>query len=184
MIWSPNRSRFGGSCARRRCRSSVIAGADAAHVVAVGIELAHPAATAIAVPIISVVAGGDRAADDGGADDAGSNAPAKAERLCIRLMRRGGERPGGNESGKGEGCDFGLDRHGKLHPVEGGPLWSACPVGRRLSDSGSNRRRGNRIKPESIMIPVACCVYSGPLASFITSKLSTSASNSQNARAP
>src|SRR5947209_12248920 len=124
MIWSPNRSPFGGSCARRRCRSSVIAGADAAHVVAVGIELAHPAAAAIAVSIISVVAGGDRAADDGGADDAGSNAPAMAERLCIGLMRRGGERADGNECGEGERCNFGLDRHGKLHPVEGARLWS------------------------------------------------------------
>src|SRR5882757_7731528 len=128
MILSPNRSHFGGSCARRSDQSSVIAGADAAHVVAVSVELANPAAAAIAVSVVAVVAGGDRAADHGGADDAGSNAPAKAERFCIGLMRRGSERAYGHESGESEGGDFGLDRHGKLHPVEGGPLWSACQL--------------------------------------------------------
>src|SRR3954462_8027616 len=120
---------------RRPCRTqihfsrsdqpSVIAGADAAHVVAVSVELANPAAAAIAVSIVAVVAGGDRAADDGGADDAGSNAPAKAERFCIGLMRRGSERAYGNEGCERKGGDFGLDRHGKLHPVDCVPLWSA-----------------------------------------------------------
>src|SRR5882757_3528050 len=142
MILSPNRSHFGGSCARRSNHSSVIAGADAAHVVAVSVELANPAAAAIAVSIVTVVAGGDRAADHGGADDAGSNAPAEAEGFCVGLMRRGSERAYGNERGKGESGNPGLDRHGKLHPVECVPLWSACPVGRRLFDSGSNRRSG------------------------------------------
>src|SRR3954462_5783178 len=108
---------------RRPCRTqihfsrsdqpSVIAGADAAHVVAVSVELANPAAAAIAVAIVAVVAGGDRAADDGGADDAGSNAPAEAERVCIGLVRRVSEPAGGNESGESESGDFGLDRHGK-----------------------------------------------------------------------
>ena len=54
-------------------RSSVIAGANAAHVVAIGIELTNPAAAAIAVIVVAVVAGGDRAADHGGADETGSN---------------------------------------------------------------------------------------------------------------
>src|SRR5476649_980246 len=89
---------------RRPCRTqdplisvgrSVTAGADAAHVVAVSVELANPAAAAIAI-VITVVAGGDRTADDGGADDAGSNAPAEAERFCVGLMRGGSERAGGN----------------------------------------------------------------------------------------
>src|SRR5712672_3576644 len=102
MILSPNCSHFGASCARRSDQSSVIAGADAAHVVAVSVELANPAAAAIAVAIGAVAAGGDRAADDGGADDAGSNAPAGAKGFCVGLMRRGSERAYGNESGKGE----------------------------------------------------------------------------------
>src|SRR6266852_1437430 len=46
-------------------RSSVAAGTHAAHVVAVSVELANPAAAAIAVVIVAVIAGGDCGADDG-----------------------------------------------------------------------------------------------------------------------
>src|SRR5712691_109469 len=62
--------------------------------------------------------------------------PAAAPGLCL-----GGG--GCDGAGDGEGserkcCNFGFDRHDKLHPIEGGPLWSAYPVGRRVSGSGSN----------------------------------------------
>jgi hypothetical protein len=67
-------------------RSSVVAGANAAHVIAVGVELANPAAAAIAVIIVTVViitvVGGDGAADDRGADEAGSDAPARPKGLA------------------------------------------------------------------------------------------------------
>src|SRR5580692_8372556 len=62
-------------------RSSVIAGADAADVIAVSVELANPAAAAIAAIVITVVARSDRAADHGGSDETGADAPAKAETM-------------------------------------------------------------------------------------------------------
>jgi hypothetical protein len=64
-------------------QKSVTAGAHAAHVIAVSVELANPAAAAIAVMVVTVVAGGDGGADNRGADEARSNAP--AERLGLRL---------------------------------------------------------------------------------------------------
>src|SRR5882672_5467797 len=63
---------------------SVIAGTHAAHVVAVGVELANVAAAAIAV-VVAVVAGGDGAADNRGTDETGANAPAPADRLGLCL---------------------------------------------------------------------------------------------------
>ncbi len=62
-------------------RASVVAGAHAADVVAMGVELANPVATAITTIMISV-AGRDRAADQGCADEAGADAPAKDPRLA------------------------------------------------------------------------------------------------------
>ena len=118
-------------------RSSVVAGADAAHVVAVGVVLRDRAAAAIAVVIVAVVAGGDRAADDGCADEAGSDAPAKAETLGNGLGGGGSDTAGDGKRCQGEGGDFGLDRHEKLHPVERGLSWSACPVGRSFLQAGS-----------------------------------------------
>src|SRR6202022_4436107 len=55
--------------------SVVIAGANHAHVIAVGVELAHPAAAAIAVVVVVAVVGSDRTADYGGAEQTGSDAP-------------------------------------------------------------------------------------------------------------
>src|SRR5829696_5431659 len=63
-------------------QKSVTAGTHAAHVIAVSVELANPAAAAIAV-VVTIAAGGDGGADDGGANEAGSDAP--AERLGLRL---------------------------------------------------------------------------------------------------
>ena len=99
----------------KRCRS--VAGVHAAHVVAIGIELANPTATAIAIRIR--IAGSDRGTDDGGADEAGSDGPAGAA-ATAGVCRGGGrsEAAGDGESSKGERGDFGLDRHDKLHPVE------------------------------------------------------------------
>jgi hypothetical protein len=77
---------------------SVIAGADAAHVTAVGVELANPAAAAIAVVVVAIVSG-DRAADHGGADEAGSNAPAEAPGFRLG---------GGGSDGAGDGDVFDL----------------------------------------------------------------------------
>src|ERR1700739_1876532 len=41
---------------------------------------------------------------------------------------------------RGETAMVGLDRHDELHPVMGGPMWSACPIGRRLLDPDSKYR--------------------------------------------
>ena len=75
-----------GLCSRRRVykmldRSSVIAAAHAADVIAVSVELANPAAVAITVVIISVAAGGDGAADNGCTDKAGADTKAKTPGL-------------------------------------------------------------------------------------------------------
>jgi hypothetical protein len=62
----------------QRSRSSVVVAAtNAAHVVAVSIELANPAAAAIAAMVVAVVRS-DRAADYGGADETGPDTPAEA----------------------------------------------------------------------------------------------------------
>src|SRR5947209_10556405 len=50
----------GGEIASWKMSRSVAAGTNAADVVAVGVELANPAAAAIAVVGVAVVAGGDR----------------------------------------------------------------------------------------------------------------------------
>src|SRR4029078_1017815 len=60
---------------------SVTAGTHAADVIAVGVELANEAAAAIAVVIVTVVAGADRASDDRSTHEAGANAPTPADRL-------------------------------------------------------------------------------------------------------
>src|SRR5258707_8497585 len=74
--------------------------------------------------IIRPIVRSDRGAADCGADQAGADAPAEAaaSRLCLggggskaARQRKRGQRKGGNS---------GLDRHEKLHPVVGGPLWS------------------------------------------------------------
>ena len=124
-----------GSAESSADRASVIAGADAADIVAVGVELANPGAAAIAVVIISVIARSDCAADHSRADQRAADAPAKASCLCR--LRAGCDAAGDGKGGKRECGNFGFDRHRKLHPVAGGPLWSACPVGRRLFESGS-----------------------------------------------
>src|ERR1700694_912790 len=100
-----------------RSAASVTAGANGAHVIAVDIELANPAAAAIA--IIVGLMGGDGAADNRGADDAGSDAPAQAGTAAAGICLGGGgsEAAGDGEGGEGESGNFRLDRHGKLHPV-------------------------------------------------------------------
>src|SRR5437879_3644251 len=95
-------------------KKSVTAGADAADVIAESVELANPAAAAIAVVIVTVVAGGDGGADNRGADEAGSNAP--AERLGLRLGG-GCDRAGNGKGSESESGEPGLDRHGNLHPA-------------------------------------------------------------------
>src|SRR5882672_3144465 len=102
-----------------------VAAARAADVVAEGVELANPAAALIAVIVIGV-AGRDRAAD-GGAEQSGADAPAMVE--AMRFGGRGGgcDGAGDGKRGNGESGNPGLDRHDDdLHPVECGPLWSAC----------------------------------------------------------
>src|SRR5882757_9494589 len=73
--WSENRS-FG---------QSVIAGADPADIVAVSVELAHPAAATIAVIVVAGLVGGDGAANHRRADHAGGDAEAQAKTLGFRL---------------------------------------------------------------------------------------------------
>jgi hypothetical protein len=65
---APNRNRFS--------RSLVVAGAHATHEVAVGIELANPAAAAITA-IVVAIGRGDRAADHGGANETCAYAPSQ-----------------------------------------------------------------------------------------------------------
>src|SRR3954453_21583561 len=73
--------------------SSVIAGAHAAHVVAVGVELANVAAAAIAV-VVAVIAGGDGAPHNRRTDGPGANAPPPADRLGLCLGGGGCDRAG------------------------------------------------------------------------------------------
>src|SRR3984885_2797823 len=103
---------------RRPCRtrdprsgdepSIVIAGTYAAEIVAIGIELADPAAAAIAV-IIVAVAGGDRTADHGGAEETRSEAPAEAP--GFRLGGGGCDGAGHGERGESQSGNSGFDRH-------------------------------------------------------------------------
>src|SRR4051794_29211628 len=79
---------------------SVIAAANAAHVVAVNVVLRNERAAAIAVVVVAVVAGGDRAADNRSTNEAGSNAPAPAERLGL-CGGGGCDRAGNGEGGEG-----------------------------------------------------------------------------------
>src|SRR6266704_2898 len=126
---------------RRPCRTqdprlsvfsrSVVAGANPADEIAVGVELTNPAAAAIAAIVVAVIAGGDRAADHGGADETGSDAPAEA--LGFGLGGAGGDAAGNGKSSEGKRGNSGLDRHRKLYPVERGPWWSACPLDGALS---------------------------------------------------
>src|SRR5450631_1952715 len=122
-----------------------VAAAHAADVVAVGVELANPAAAAIAVIVVAIIRG-DRAADHGGADQTGSDGPAGAERLGFGCGGGGRDAAGNGKGGESERGNSGLDRHEKLHPVERGPAWSECPVGRGLFKFGSGATaliRGN-----------------------------------------
>src|SRR3981081_3686838 len=96
-------------------RSSVIAGTNPADVIAEGVELAHPAAAAIAIVIVAVVAGGDGAADHGGAEQTGADTPAAAPGLC--LGGGGCDRAGDGEGRESKCCNFGFDRHDKFHPI-------------------------------------------------------------------
>src|SRR5579863_7206273 len=110
--------------ARPRPAVSVVAGANAADVIAEGVELTNPAAAAIAIVVVAVVViaivGGDRAADNRGADDAGADAPAQTKWLGLRLRGGGCNAARDGERGKGESGNFRLDRHEKLHHVWGG----------------------------------------------------------------
>ena len=62
---------------------SVSAGPDAADVIAEGVELANPAAAAIAVVVVAGAGSSDRGADDGCANEAGADTP--VQRLGLRL---------------------------------------------------------------------------------------------------
>ena len=120
------------------------AGTHAAHVVAVSVELADPAAAAIAVVVVAVVAGGDRAADNRGADETGSNAPAPAERLGLTWVVVDAIVPVTASATRPSAAILVLiDMRNSIRLKR--PLWSACPVGRRLVDSGSKRAPGFRI---------------------------------------
>src|SRR5258708_6025209 len=140
----PCRTQDPHQLSRSSNRSVVVAGANGADVVAVNIELANEAAAAIAA-IVRAIVRSDRGADDCGADQACADAPAEAAASGLRLGGGGSEAATEGKRGQRESGNSGLDRHEKLHPVVSGPLWSACPVGRSLFDSGSNRRRGFQV---------------------------------------
>src|ERR1700704_7050341 len=96
--------------------SVVVAATNAAHVVAVTVELANPAAAAIAAMVVAVVRS-DRAADYGGADETGPDTPAEARTSGLCLGGGGSEAAGDGKCSEGESGNFGFDRHEKLHPV-------------------------------------------------------------------
>src|SRR5258708_1402178 len=92
--------------------SVVIAGADEADVIAIGVELANPAAAAIAVVVVAVVVGSDRAANHGGAKKTGSDAPGEAAATAGLCLGGGGSKAAGDgKCGQRKGCNFGFDRH-------------------------------------------------------------------------
>ena len=124
---------------------SVTAGTHAADIVAVSVELADVAAAAIAVGVVAVIAGGDRAANDGGADEAGSNAPTPAETLGFGLRGGGCDSAGNGERGEGEGGNPGLDRQ------RGSILMQAAIVVRMPSWTGGCRFRFESRYPNSPM---------------------------------
>ncbi len=117
-------------------RSSVVAGAHVADVVAVGVELANPAAAAIAVIIVAVVRS-DRAADHGGANDACSDAPADAPGF-----RSGGGRSdaaGDSKRGEGESGNSGFDRPPKNSILLRAARFMACiSIGLSVVVTGSS----------------------------------------------
>src|SRR5579871_1481495 len=81
----------------------------------------------VAAVVVGIGGGrGDCAADDGGADEARADAPAGME--AVSLGRRGGasEAAGSDKGGDSNGGNLGLDGHGELVSVRGGPLWPAC----------------------------------------------------------
>src|SRR6516162_5920733 len=92
-----------------------VAGAGRAEVIAVGIEMANEAAAAIAV-VIAVI-GGDRAADDCGADNAGSDTPAQTKWSGFGLGRGGCNSACNSEGSQRESGNIRFDRHEKLLPV-------------------------------------------------------------------
>src|SRR6266567_3012841 len=119
-----------------RRNSVVIAGAHAADEIAVSVELADPAAAAVAVIVVPVI-GGDRAADDRGTDEAGAHAPAPTERLGLSLRGGGRDRACYGKGSKGERGNPGLERHLETPSGQGGTVVVRMPLRRRLVDSGS-----------------------------------------------
>ena len=171
-------------------RSSVIAGANAADVVAISVELANPDAAAIAVVvIISVVAGGDRAADNGGADKAARRCPsprplawadwvveaivpvtARAARATAAILvlidiRNSIIRIFADRYGPRDRIGRSVVRIRFDHGAVILSFHDNWPMSEMVSEAGVNLRTAVR-------------------QSVLTSNLSTSASNSQNARAP
>src|SRR5258706_6603052 len=139
----PCRTQDPHQLSRSSNRSVVIAGANGADVVAVSIELANEGAAAIAaITIKRAIVRSDRGADDCGADQAGADAPAEAAASGLCMGGGGSKAARQRKRGQRKSGNSGLDRHEKLHPVVGGPLWSACPVGRSPFHSGSTCRRG------------------------------------------
>src|SRR5258705_13122426 len=77
--------------------------------------------------IIGSIVRSDRGADDGGADQAYADAPAEAAASGLSLGGGGSKAAGEGKRGQRERGNSGLDRHEKLHPVVGGPLWVRVP---------------------------------------------------------
>ena len=72
-------------------------------------------AVALGAVLAYAYGSGDRGTDDGGANQAGADAPAKA--LGFGLGGGGSDAAGDGQRGEGERCNPGLDRHDKLHPI-------------------------------------------------------------------
>src|SRR5271165_390485 len=126
-----------GSTTGRNFRS--VAGTNNADVIAVGVELAHPAAVAIAVIGIGI-ARGDGAADHGGADEAGTDAPAPARVEAMGRCGRDGGRnaAGGSNGSESESGNLGLERHNQTPSRVKAAVVVRMPFGRGFFGFGSN----------------------------------------------
>src|SRR5258708_27427801 len=97
-----------------------------AEVVAVHMNVEKEGEAQMAAIIRSIVRS-DRGADDCGPNQACADAPAEAAASGLCLCGGGSKAAREGKRGQRERGNSGLDRHEKLHPVVGGPLWVRMP---------------------------------------------------------
>src|ERR1700752_4526882 len=107
-----------------------VTAADAADVVAVSVELANPAAAAIAITVVGIGVAGRRGGDQraGGKADTNANTVMMIKLAGVGFLGGGGNAAGQRNSSDSEGGNFGLDRHETLYPCLGRAVWTACQL--------------------------------------------------------